>query len=118
MNREPRELRENGLIGTRISARPGFQNDSIAVKKNFRAFRAFRGSESFFTCLIRKENDSTANHTNNTKENQGEDNFGGSKSKFEVSFVDGNALVACFDNKINVEQIFKQMSPRTEVRSI
>ena len=112
MNREPRELRENGLIGTRISARPGFQNDSIAVKKNF---RAFRGSESFFTCLIRKENDSTAN---NTKENQGEDNFGGSKSKFEVSFVDGNALVACFENKINVEQIFKQMSPRTEVRSI
>jgi len=115
MNREPRELRENGLIRTRISARPGFQNDSIAVKKNFRAFRAFRGSESFFTCLIRKENDSTAN---NTKENQGEDNFGGSKSEFEVSFVDGNALVACFDNKINVEQIFKQMSPRTEVRSI
>ena len=115
MNREPRELRENGLIRTRISARPGFQNDSIAVKKNFRTFRAFRGSESFFTCLIRKENDSTAN---NTKENQGEDNFGGSKSKFEVSFVDGNALVACFENKINVEQIFKQMSPRTEVRSL
>jgi adenine-specific DNA-methyltransferase len=70
------------------------------------------------------------------------------KKSFEVFFVDDNALVACFDTdvnedlvkkltrfqplrvvfrdtgfvsdavKINVEQIFKQMSPHTEVRSI
>ena len=70
------------------------------------------------------------------------------KTSFEVFFVDDNALVACFDtgvnedlvkelarfeplrvvfcdtryqsdnDKINVEQIFKQMSPHTEVRSI
>jgi len=70
------------------------------------------------------------------------------KKSFEVFFVDENALVACFDSgvnealvkdlarfaplrvvfrdtgfasdavKINVEQIFKQMSPGTEVKSI
>jgi len=70
------------------------------------------------------------------------------KHSFEVFFVDDNALVACFDTgvnedlvkelarfeplrvvfrdtgfvsdavKINVEQIFKQMSPGTEVKSI
>lgn len=70
------------------------------------------------------------------------------KNSFEVFFVDENALIACFDTgvnedlvkelarfeplrvvfrdtgfvsdavKINVEQIFKQMSPHTEVRSI
>ncbi len=70
------------------------------------------------------------------------------KSSFEIFFVDENALIACFDVgitealvkhlaqfeplrvvfrdtgfvsdavKINVEQIFKQMSPYTEVRSI
>jgi len=74
--------------------------------------------------------------------------FRGSKNEFEVFFVDDNALIACFDTgvnedlvkelarfeplrvvfrdtgfvsdavKINVEQIFKQMSPHTEVRSI
>ena len=68
--------------------------------------------------------------------------------EFEVYFVDENSLIACFDTgvnedlvkelarfaplrvvfrdtgfvsdavKINVEQIFKQMSPHTEVRSI
>jgi adenine-specific DNA-methyltransferase len=70
------------------------------------------------------------------------------KNSFEVFFVDENALVACFDTgvneylvkelarfeplrvvfrdtgfvsdavKINVEQIFKQMSPGTEVKAI
>lgn len=70
------------------------------------------------------------------------------KNSFEVFFVDDNALVACFDTgvnedlvkelaqleplrvvfrdtgfvsdavKINVEQIFKQMSPGTDVKSI
>jgi adenine-specific DNA-methyltransferase len=70
------------------------------------------------------------------------------KKSFEVFFVDENALIACFDTgvnedlvkklagfkpmrvvfrdtgfasdavKINVEQIFKQMSPGTEVKSI
>lgn len=74
--------------------------------------------------------------------------FRGSKNEFEVFFVDENALVACFDTgvnedlvkelarfeplrvvfrdtgfisdavKINVEQIFRQLSPHTEVRSI
>jgi len=73
--------------------------------------------------------------------------FRGSK-EFEVFFVDENALVACFDTditeelikelavfkplrvvfrdngfssdavKINVEQVFKQLSPSTEVKSI
>ena len=100
------------------------------------------------TLPIRTETISTAKGANNKKENQGEDNFDGSKSEFEVSFVDGNALVACFDEKINeelvkelarfkplrvvfrdtgfvsdavkinVEQIFKQMSPGTEVKAI
>ncbi|MDT8376075.1 MAG: site-specific DNA-methyltransferase [Mariprofundaceae bacterium] len=70
------------------------------------------------------------------------------KKSFDVFFVDGNALVACFDKgvseelvkelarheplrvvfrdngfasdavKINVEQIFRQMSPGTEVKAI
>jgi len=70
------------------------------------------------------------------------------KKKFEVLFVDENALIACFDTgvseelvkelaqykplrvvfrdtgftsdtvKINVDQIFKQLSPGTEVKSI
>jgi adenine-specific DNA-methyltransferase len=70
------------------------------------------------------------------------------KKSFEVFFVDKNALVACFDTgvneelvkelagfeplrvvfrdsgfvsdavKINAEQIFKQMSPHTEVKAI
>lgn len=74
--------------------------------------------------------------------------FRGSETKFEVFFVDKDALIACFDEgidedlvkelaqnkplrvvfrdtgfvsdavKINAEQIFKQMSPGTEVRSI
>ena len=93
---------------------------------------------------IRKETISTAKGANNTKENQDEEH----KSEFEVFFVDGNALIACFDEKINeelvkelarfkplrvvfrdtgfvsdavkinVEQIFKQMSPGTEVKAI
>jgi len=100
------------------------------------------------TLSIRTETISTAKGANNKKENQGEDNFDGSKSEFEVFFVDGNALIACFDEKINeelvkelarfkplrvvfrdtgfvsdavkinVEQIFKQMSPGTEVKAI
>ena len=100
------------------------------------------------TLPIRTETISTAKGANNKKENQGEDNFDGSKSEFEVFFVDGNALIACFDEKINeelvkelarfkplrvvfrdtgfvsdavkinVEQIFKQMSPGTEVKAI
>lgn len=74
--------------------------------------------------------------------------FRGSKNEFEVFFVDDSALITCFDTgvneelvkelagfeplrvifrdnvfvsdaiKINVEQIFKQMSPGTEVKAI
>jgi adenine-specific DNA-methyltransferase len=73
---------------------------------------------------------------------------GNKKNAYEVFFVDTNALVACFDTdvtedlvkelaqfkplrvvfrdngfvsdavKINVDQIFKQLSPGTEVKSI
>ncbi len=82
------------------------------------------------------------------KDNLRESAKSADKTSFEVFFVDDNALVACFDtgvnedlvkelarfeplrvvfcdtryqsdnDKINVEQIFKQMSPHTEVRSI
>ncbi|MFO7730866.1 MAG: hypothetical protein R6V86_08890 [Spirochaetia bacterium] len=40
---------------------------------------------------------------------------------FEVFFVDQTTLAACFANdevRINVEQIFKQLSPQTEVKVI
>lgn len=77
-----------------------------------------------------------------------QENSRGKEKTFEVFFVDGNALIACFDTgvneglvrelaghaplrmvfrdsgfdsdavKINVEQIFRQLSPHTEVRSI
>jgi adenine-specific DNA-methyltransferase len=80
--------------------------------------------------------------------NEGKERKKSHLQEFEVYFVDENALIACFDSgvnedlvkelarfeplrvvfrdsgfvsdavKINVEQIFKQMSPGTEVRSI
>ena len=87
--------------------------------------------------------DSNQKENNLRKSAQSADN-----SSFEVFFVDDNALVACFDKgiteelvkelagheplrvvfcdngfvsdavKINVEQIFRQLSPITEVRTL
>jgi len=94
---------------------------------------------------IRKKVITTENTEHTENKNQ---NASVVKKSFEVFFVDENALVACFDSgineelvkklakyeplrvvfrdngfasdavKINVEQIFKQMSPGTEVKSI
>lgn len=97
---------------------------------------------------IRKKRIKVNHETHEKHKKENEKGADGLKDEFEVFFVDENALVACFDTgineslvkelakyqpvrvvfrdngfasdavKINVEQIFKQMSPGTEVKSI
>lgn len=97
---------------------------------------------------IRREEITTENTESRESKKQNSSVSSVVKKSFEVFFVDDNALIACFDTginedlvkelakfkplrvvfrdtgfasdavKINVEQIFKQMSPHTEVKAI
>jgi len=99
--------------------------------------------ETIYPQITQMNADEKPNENNLRKSVQSAD-----KKSFEVFFVDDNALIACFDDnineelvkeltrfeplrvvfrdtgfvsdavKINVEQIFKQMSPGTDVKSI